>query len=154
MKRHPRLPVLNLPPFDFRPGLLPSGAPAIYDPLRKKFVALTPEEWVRQHFVSFLINHRGYPASRLANEVAIDLNGVRRRCDTVFFDRNLNPAVIIEYKAPAVAITPETFRQIYSYNIIFRAPLLIVSNGLRHICCAIDLDNGSHRFLPDIPHHK
>lgn len=123
----------------------------MFDPLRGKFVALTPEEWVRQNFVAHLISNKGYPASLLANEVAITLNGTSRRCDTVLYDRTLRPVMIIEYKAPHISLTQKTFNQVARYNIVLRTPWLILSNGLRHYCCHIDPATDTHRFLNDIP---
>lgn len=142
---------LNLPAADLRlrPGTTACGAPEVFDTLRNKWLTLTPEEWVRQHFVSFLQTHRGYPTALMANEFAITLNGTSRRCDTVVFDRRLHPRVICEYKSPSVAITQKVFDQIARYNIVLEAPFLMVSNGLRHYCCQFHGD--SYQFLPDIP---
>lgn len=144
---------LSLPPIaaDVRPEA--SGL-RIYDRLRRRYVALTPEEWVRQHFVSYLIDHKGYPAPLMANEVALTLNGTSRRCDTVVFDREGHPAVIVEYKAPSVAITQKVFDQIVRYNMTLRAGLLMVSNGLSHYCCRVDYKNRQVVFLADIPEYR
>lgn len=142
---------LNLPAFDVKVTVNASGERAIYDRLRKKYVALTPEEWVRQHFVEFMIARRGYPASLMANEIGITLNGTKRRCDTVVFDRRGMPLTIVEYKSPDVAVTQKTFDQIVRYNMVLRARYLIVSNGLTHYCCAIDYDNHTYSFLADVP---
>lgn len=144
---------LNLPPYDVRVTVNASGERAIYDRLRQKYVALTPEEWVRQHFVEFMIVHRGYPASLMANEVGITLNGTRRRCDTVVFDRRGLPLTIVEYKSPDVAVTQKTFDQIVRYNMVLHARYLIVSNGLTHYCCAIDYDGHTYSFLDDVPEY-
>ena len=123
-----------------------------FDRLRRRWIRLTPEEWVRQHFVHFLIAGRGFPPALLANEVGIDIGGSMRRCDTVLFDRNeARPRVIVEYKAPQVAITEPVFRQIESYNAVLKADWLIVSNGLQHFVCRIDYATRSSRFVPDIP---
>ena len=130
------------------------GSRQIFDRLRGKFVALTPEEWVRQHFVAFLIDHKGYPAGLMANEVALSLNGTSRRSDSVVYDHSAKPLVIIEYKAPSVRISQKTFDQIIRYNMVFQAPYLIVSNGLNHYCCHIDFENRSYKFLPDIPSYQ
>lgn len=144
---------LNLPSFQYRLRQTARGID-IFDIVRKKFVALTPEEWVRQHFVSFLISHKGYPASLMNNEIALTLNGTRRRCDSVVFDRQGKPFVIIEYKAASVAITQAVFDQIVRYNMVLQAQYLIVSNGLSHYCCRIDYTNHSYTFLPDIPSYS
>lgn len=134
-----------------RPGSGLRGAPELYDPLRRKWLAITPEEWVRQHFVSFLINHREYPAELIANEYGLRLNGTLRRCDTLIFDRHLRPLVVVEYKAPSVAVTQRVFDQIARYNIVMQAPYLIVSNGMGHYCCRFDGEG--YTFLRDIPRY-
>ena len=123
----------------------------IFDSLRRKYVALTPEEWVRQNFVSFLINHKGYLAGLMNNEVSLVQNGIKRRCDTLVSDKYGNPIVIVEYKAPNVEITQKVFDQIVRYNYVFRAKYLIVSNGLNHYCCCINYDEGNYSFLNEIP---
>ncbi|MBQ9074170.1 MAG: type I restriction enzyme HsdR N-terminal domain-containing protein [Muribaculaceae bacterium] len=141
---------LNLPPY---PAQIrnDNDCERIFDLLRNRYVALTPEEWVRQHFTSFLINYKQFPKSLMANEIGITLNGTRRRCDTVVFDKQGKPLVIIEYKAPSVNVTQLTFDQIVRYNMALQARYLIVSNGLSHYCCRINYDNHSYSFLPDIP---
>ena len=123
----------------------------IFDPLRKRFVSLTPEEWVRQHFVSFLINHKGYPTSLIANEISIKLNGMSRRCDSVVFSSSLDPIIIVEYKAPSVTISKKTFLQVNSYNQVLRVPYIIITNGLSHYCYHIDYATMTLKFLNDIP---
>lgn len=141
---------LNLPACSHK-IIVKEGKNYIWDVLRKKYVALTPEEWVRQHFIHFLTECKGYPAGLLANEVQIVLNGTRKRCDTVLYDRRLTPKMIVEYKAPDVEITQAVFDQITRYNMVLRVDYLIVSNGLRHYCCRIDYASGKYCFLPDIP---
>ncbi len=142
--------LLNLPPYATKIAVR-DGKNTIWDIIRRKYVALTPEEWVRQHFVHFLVEHKGYPASLLANEVALTLNGTSRRCDTVLYDRTLSPRMIIEYKAPHIPITQKVFDQISRYNLVFRVDYLIVSNGLSHYCCRMDYDHQSYQFLTDVP---
>ncbi len=123
----------------------------VFDPLRGKYVALTPEEYVRQHFTAWMTESLGYPASLMKNEVSLSLNNTRRRCDTVVFRSDGTPAVIVEYKAPTVAITQNVFDQIVRYNMVLRSKYLIVSNGLIHYCCKMDYDVESYAFLPRIP---
>ena len=123
----------------------------VFDPLRKKYVALTPEEYVRQHFTAWMTDRLGYPASLMSNEVSISLNDTKRRCDTVVFRNDGSPLVIVEYKAPTVAITQNVFDQIARYNMVLHSSYLIVSNGLRHFCCKMDYDSNSYSFLPNIP---
>lgn len=145
-------PPLNLPPAKLKLRMQPEcNRPQVYDPQRRRWVALTPEEWVRQHFVAMLINEKGYFAGSIANEIGISLNSTSRRCDTVVFDNRKEPYIIVEYKAPSVEITQDVFDQITRYNMVLQAPLLIVSNGLHHYCCAIDYAGRSYRFLPEIP---
>ena len=119
--------------------------------LRKKYVALTPEEWVRQHFTHLLVEHKGYPQGLLANEVQLNLNGTKKRCDTVLYNRDLSAKMIVEYKAPNVEITQAVFDQITRYNMVLKVDYLIVTNGINHYCCHIDYITHSYRFLPGIP---
>ncbi|MBS5795662.1 MAG: type I restriction enzyme HsdR N-terminal domain-containing protein [Dysgonomonas mossii] len=143
---------LNLPSFDINVKKI-GGKISILDPLRRKFVALTPEEWVRQHFVNFLLREKGYPAALIANEIQIDLNKLKKRCDSVVYNRDLSPLMIIEYKAPDVDITQQVFDQIVRYNIVLKVKYLIVSNGLIHYCCIMNYENQSFNYLSDIPNY-
>lgn len=143
---------LNLPSFDINVKKI-GGKISILDPLRRKFVALTPEEWVRQHFVNFLLREKGYPAALIANEIQIDLNKMKKRCDSVVYNRDLSPLMIIEYKAPDVDITQQVFDQIVRYNIVLKVKYLIVSNGLNHYCCIMNYDKQSFNYLSDIPNY-
>ena len=141
---------LNLPKIEVK-ITSNNGKYAIFDVLRRRYVALTPEEWVRQHFVHYLIHHKGYPQSLMANEVQVALNGTKKRCDTVLYQRDLSARMIIEYKAPDVEITQAVFDQITRYNIVLKVEYLIVSNGINHYCCRIDYSTLKYTFLPDIP---
>lgn len=141
---------LNLPALEAKVKVQ-NGKHVIFDPLRRKFVALTPEEWVRQHFVNLLIHYKDYPQELLANEVTLKLNGTSKRCDTVLYDRFLTPLMIVEYKSPTVEITNAVFNQITRYNMALHVRYLIVSNGIRHFCCKIDYENLKYSFLKDIP---
>lgn len=142
---------LNLPPFQANVKKQ-DGSIKIFDVLRRKFVTLTPEEWVRQHFVHYLIEHKGYSQTLMANEVSLTLNGMTRRCDTVLYaQEGLRPRMIIEYKRPDVEITQRTFDQICRYNMVLQVQYLIVSNGLRHYCCRLDYEKNGYAFLEDIP---
>lgn len=144
---------LNLPPFNIKVAER-EGQTTIYDFLRHRYIRLTPEEWVRQHFTHFLVEHKGYPTALLANEVTIDVNGVARRCDSVLYKAAGGmPRMIIEYKAPHIHITQSVFQQIYSYNSVLRADYLIVSNGINHYCCHVDYANMRVDFLKDIPNY-
>ena len=144
---------LNIPPFQMKL----SGTqerPKILDILRRKFVALTPEEWVRQHFIHFLIEHTGYPSALMANEVALSCGNKQLRADTVLYDRDLNARMIIEYKAPTIKITKRVFEQVTAYNFLLHVDYLIVSNGLTHYCCKMNYENNSYMLLTSIPDYK
>ena len=143
---------LNLPPYTVelrRDDDSRRGGMEIFDVLRRKWVALTPEEWVRQHFVHFLVDTMGFPAAMMANEVGLMLNNTRRRCDTLIYTRSLEPLAVVEYKAPEIALTQKVFDQIARYNTVVGASFLIVSNGLRHYCCRYGA--GGYEFLREIP---
>lgn len=124
---------------------------SVYDLLRKRYVSLTPEEWVRQYFVHYLIEHKGYPAGLMGNEVSLEQNGIKRRCDTVVGDHTGRPLVIIEYKAPTVTLSQRAFDQIARYNMVLHARYLMVSNGLSHYCCRMDYARDRYDFLAEIP---
>lgn len=144
---------LHLPPapVEMRAG---QKSMEIFDPQRHKWVALTPEEWVRQHFTHFLSLDKGVPSSMMANEMGITLNSTSRRCDTVIYAPDLRPVAIVEYKAPSVRITEQTFHQIARYNIALHVPWLIVSNGLSHYCLSVDYNALGCNFVTDIPTYE
>ncbi len=143
---------LNLPPRQLDLRRNSSGNIEIFDPLRRRWLYLTPEEWVRQHFVAHLVGDRHYPPHLMANEVGIELNGLRRRCDSVVWNRtDASPLMILEFKAPDVELTRKVFDQIVRYNMALQAPFLIVSNGLTHYCCRVDCAAGTYAFLAEIP---
>ena len=145
---------LNLPSFNIRTKKQ-DGQTYIFDFIRKRFLRLTPEEWVRQHFTHFLIEHKNYPLALLANEVTIHLNGATRRCDSVLYNnKGGEPRIIIEYKAPYIPITQIVFQQIYAYNSVLHADYLIVSNGICHYCCHIDYATQKVKYLTDIPNYE
>jgi hypothetical protein len=146
------MPELNLPQTELNIKE-ENGKTYVFDRLRKLFVRLTPEEFVRQNFVSYLIAYKKYPQSRMANEIGIELGNVKKRCDTVLYDEFLRPLMIIEYKAPSVVIRQNVFDQIARYNMSLRVPWLIVSNGIQHYCCRIDYEKNKHTYLKDIPEH-
>lgn len=144
---------LNLPSFEIK-IVMHNGKRCVFDPIRRKYVALTPEEWVRQHFVNFLIKKKGYPASLLSNEVSLSLNGTSKRCDTVLYSRMAIPQMIIEYKAPHIEITQKVFSQISRYNMALHVDYLVVSNGRSHYCCKMDYTHHTYTFLTDIPAYE
>ena len=126
----------------------------IFDFLRRRHVALTPEEWERQHFVHFLVEHKGYPKGLLANEVELSVGEKNLRCDSILYDPSLKPRMIVEYKAPSVVVTQKVFQQIATYNLLLHVDYLVVSNGLTHYCVKMDYDNQKYLFLDDIPDYK
>ena len=144
---------LNLPVFDTKINVR-NGKNVIFDVIRKRYVALTPEEWVRQHFVHYLVAHKHYPPGLVANEISLTLNGTAKRCDTVVYDRQARPRVIVEYKAPHIEITQAVFDQITRYNMVLKVDYLIVSNGMQHYCCRMDYEHQSYIFLQDIPDYN
>ena len=144
---------LNLPKYGIKIKN-DKGHQSIFDVLRRKYVALTPEEWVRQHFVHFLIEHKGYPKALMANEIQLAIGNKKLRCDSVLYDRTLKPRMIIEYKAPTVSITQKVFDQITIYNMLLHVDYLVVSTGIKHYCCRMDYANQKYLFLEDIPDYQ
>lgn len=141
---------LNLPSFEVK--LSESGDKTfIFDEIRRKKVVLTPEEWVRQHFVQFLLNHHGYSKNYIKIEKQIKVNDRIKRFDALVYDKNAKPKILIECKAPAVEITQATFAQIATYNMTLRVPYLIVTNGLNHFICEINFEENSYDYLQEIP---
>ena len=141
---------LNLPPYPLK--ITEKGdKQMIFDFLRRKYVALTPEEWVRQHFVHFLVEHKGYPQGLLGNEIALKCGEKTLRCDSILYNKEMQPQMIIEYKAPTVSVTQRVFSQISAYNLLLRVDYLMVSNGLQHYCCKMDYEHQTYHFLEEIP---
>ena len=125
--------------------------PEIFDFLRRRYVALTPEEWVRQHFTHFLVDHMGYPKGLVGNEVALKCGEKTLRCDSIVYSKDMHPLMIVEYKAPTVSLTQRVFSQISVYNLLLHVDYLVVSNGLQHFCCHMDYEHQTYQFLSDIP---
>ena len=144
---------LNLPQYELKIGEK-DGKHTIFDFLRRKYVALTPEEWVRQHFTHYLTEHKGYPKGLMGNEVELQVGRKRLRCDTILYNQQCQPQMIIEYKAPTIQIQQKTFDQISVYNLLLHVDYLIVSNGLQHYCCKMDYDGQKYDFLKDIPDYQ
>ena len=144
---------LNLPPFEIRLGGT-REKPEIFDFLRRRFVKLTPEEWVSQHFVHWLTEHKGYPKGLLGNEIELQVGEKKVRCDSILYDNNARPQMIIEYKAPTVALSQKVFDQISAYNLLLHVDYLTISNGLQHYCCKMDYEHKSYDFLQDIPDYE
>ena len=144
---------LNLPQYEIN-ITEKDGKRMIFDFLRRKHVALTPEEWVRQHFTHYLVEHKGYPKGLLGNEVELRIGDKKLRCDSILYNKVAQPQMIIEYKAPSVQIQQKTFDQISAYNLLLRVDYLIVSNGLQHYCCKMDYEQQKYCFLKDIPDYE
>ena len=143
---------LNLPSFDIKTRVV-DGRGQVLDPLRRRWVALTPEEWVRQHFIHYLVEHKGYPASLLANEIPLTIGDKTLRADSVLYSRELQPKMIIEYKAPHIPISQKVFDQITAYNMLLHVDYLVVSNGMEHYICKMDYAGKKYLFLEDIPNY-
>lgn len=141
---------LNLPEYAFRTKT-EEGKPFIFDTIRKKFVVLTPEEWVRQNFILYLKTDKKYPESLMTVEKQIMVNNNPRRFDLLIYTRNGQPHLIAEFKAPNIKITQETFNQVVRYNMALRVERVVVSNGLQHFACQIDYEKNSYSYLPEIP---
>jgi len=144
---------LNLPPFDAK-IVNKEGRLYIFDALRKKQLVLTPEEWVRQHWVHRLTREMHYPRSLISLEGGLRLHELNKRSDLVVFDPSGAKILMAEFKAPSVKITQQAFDQIANYNIVHRIPLLLVSNGLEHYYCEVDFETRSFRFLPELPPYQ
>ena len=144
---------LNLPIYSIK--LKKEGSKTlIFDPIRKKYIPLTPEEWVRQNFIQFLIEEKNYPASLMAIEMGIDLLNTKKRCDIVLYNTNGLPHMIVECKAPSTKISQDTFDQIARYNMTLKTDLLLVTNGLQHYACMLDHQNRRYHFLKEIPNYS
>jgi hypothetical protein len=130
------------------------GTKYIFDPIRKKYLVLQPEEWVRQNFIQFLIQEKGFPASLIAIEKGLKLNELQKRADIVIYDNRGEPIVLIECKSPKVKINQEVFEQVARYNMVFKVPYLIVTNGLEHYCAKVNLNANSFEFLKELPEYN
>ena len=144
---------LNLPTYIFKLKSKENKT-LIFDKLRKKYMVLTPEEWVRQHFVHFLIDKKNYPTSLIALEKQLTINNRKKRTDILVFNTEGTPEIIVECKAPTIKITQDTFDQIARYNLKLKANFLIVTNGLDHFYCKMDFENETYIFLKEIPDYK
>lgn len=141
---------LNLPEYNFSTRQV-SNSTEIFDAYRKKYVTLTPEEWVRQRFIRFLTEEKGFPVSLIAIEKGLTVNGKFRRFDALAYNNNGKPLVLMEFKTATIKISQKVFEQIAVYNQLLKVKYLIVSNGIKHYCCTIDFANQNIRFLNDIP---
>lgn len=144
---------LNFPSYNFR-FKNSENKVSIFDDIRKKFIILTPEEWVRQHTIQFLLQEKNYPKSYLNIEKLIKINDISKRYDIVVFQPDGTIFLLIECKAPEVKITQETFDQIARYNLKLKAKYLMVTNGLNHYFCQMDFVNETYIFLNDLPNNQ
>lgn len=142
---------LNLPLYNFRITRDKDNKVMIFDPLRKKDIPLTPEEWVRQNILKFLIDDRGFPNSLISVEAGLKINHFLRRYDALVYSRDKQPLMLIECKAPGIQVNQDTFDQITIYNQNFKALYLLVTNGLKHYCCKLDVNNKKYVFLENVP---
>jgi competence CoiA-like predicted nuclease len=141
---------LNLPTYSFTVKS-DEGRSCIFDPIRGKYVLLTPEEWVRQHFLQFLIQDKGFPASLVAVEKEFSFNRMKKRTDILAHNNRGEPVMLVECKSPSVPVTEDAFRQIGLYNITYKVPWLVVTNGMKHYCCRFDKGEGKYLFIDHIP---
>jgi len=141
---------LELPPYAFKISDK-NGQLTLFDEIRKKHIVITPEEWVRQHFVQYLINQKKYPKTLIKLEGGLRLNGMAKRSDIVVFNSASEKILMVECKAPAVTIDQKVFDQIARYNMTHKIALLAVSNGLQHYYCRIDFENRAYKFMEELP---
>lgn len=144
---------LNLPAYPFK-LTDDNGKLSVFDEIRKKSIILTPEEWVRQHFVQYLIRQKGYPRTLIKLEGGLKLNGMAKRTDIVAFDTSGCKVLLVECKAPSVKISQAVFDQAARYNMKHKVELMAITNGLQHYYCRIDHAAGSYQFLNDLPNYQ
>ena len=143
---------LNLPSYSFKFKELDQRT-QIFDPIRKKYIFLTPEEWVRQNFIQYLIQEKQFPKSLIAVEMGLKYNKMQKRGDVVVYNKSGNPMVIIECKSTKVKIAQDTFDQIARYNMVLKVQYLVVTNGFNHYCCTMDYEKKSYLFINEIPNY-
>jgi hypothetical protein len=145
------IPALNLPEYPYRLRKNRNGRDEIFDAVRKKFVRLTPEEWVRQHLLDYFVRHLDFPASLIRVEASLKYNNLSKRSDIVVYGKQGRPLLAVECKAPSVTITQDAFQQLAMYNFSLKVPYLVMTNGLNHYCCVLDAVNKQISYLPGIP---
>ena len=145
-----KMPHLNLPKVALKTKSV-KGTIQVFGQVRKKYFVLTPEEWVRQHFIYYLNKEKNYPMGLMAVEKMIKYNSMQTRADIVLYSREGRPNMIVECKAPEVKITQDTFNQIAKYNFQLKVDFLVVTNGIKHYCCQMDYEKNEITFLDDIP---
>jgi type I site-specific restriction endonuclease len=145
---------LNFPAYSFRIEKNADGKEFIFDRFRNKNIPLTPEEWVRQHLIRYLAEEKNFPVSLISIEAGMKVNRMARRYDALVYNREGKPLMLIECKAPTVAIGQETFDQVNAYNRTTKVPYLLLSNGLKHYCCVLDEVEVKYIFMPQIPDYN
>ncbi|MDP4290125.1 MAG: type I restriction enzyme HsdR N-terminal domain-containing protein [Bacteroidota bacterium] len=141
---------LNLPDFKFKTRIADSHL-QIFDPVRRKYVALTPEEWVRQHFIRYLNECKKVPLSHIAIEKSLQVNHLAKRADIIVFKGGAIPLLAVECKAPSVEVTEEVFHQLLRYNMTLKVEYLVVTNGLKHVYCKVDYALQKAVFIEELP---
>ncbi|MDB4903784.1 MAG: hypothetical protein JWQ63_3065 [Mucilaginibacter sp.] len=144
---------LQLPPYPFK-ITDQNGQLILFDMIRKKNIVITPEEWVRQHFVQYLINQKHYPKTLIRLEGGHKLNGMAKRSDIVVYNSAGEKVLLVECKAPSVPIDQKTFDQVARYNMVHKVNLMAVSNGLDHYYCRIDFENQGYQFIEELPDYR
>ncbi len=144
---------LNFPEYNFKLKKQ-DGKKLIFDPIRKKYYVLTPEEWVRQHTLQYLILEKKHSVSLIAVEKELQINHTKRRFDIVVFNREMTPEILVECKAPTIRISQKTFDQANQYNWLLKAPYLFLTNGLKHYICQIDFEANQFKFLKELPQNR
>ncbi len=145
---------LNLPAYEPRIREIRPGKHEIFDPVRRKFVRLSPEEWVRQHFLSYLTSKKGYPVSLITVEASLNYNRQLKRSDILVYGPGGTPLLVVECKAPEVELTQAVFDQVAMYNMSLIVGFVVVTNGLEHFACRINHENKSYTFLNEIPDYE
>jgi len=143
---------LNFPSYSFKTKSKENKS-YIWDVIRKKYIQITPEEWVRQHSIAFLITEKKYPAMWMSVEKQFTINGQHKRADIVVYSKSLHPYIVVECKAPNIKITQDTFDQIARYNLSLGAKYLMVTNGLQHFYCQMDFEKETYIFLEMLPEY-
>lgn len=141
---------LNLPDFEYKTRIVVKQL-QIFDPIRRKYVALTPEEWVRQHFIHYLSEHKNVPLSHITVEKSLKVSHLAKRADIIVFKGGQKPILAVECKSPSVEITEEVFYQLLRYNMTLRVEYLVVTNGMRHVFCKVDYDHQKADFIEELP---
>ena len=145
---------LNLPEYEIKLRNSADSKTEVFDPFRKKYLVLTPEEWVRQNFLQYLVQEKGFPASLISVEKGLKVHNQQKRFDAVVFNNRLIPIVLIEFKSTDVKLSQKVFDQIAMYNLKMKVKYLIISNGLTHYCCEMNYELNNYRFLQEIPDFK